>query len=101
MSFDDGLQPERTALAWRRTGLVAAVGGLALVRVAVARGSVAVAALLGGIVLVAAATLFEGIGELRARAVLARAPTLPVAATATTVVIVVLGVVGTVLLLES
>lgn len=37
---DPGLQPERTALAWQRTGLTAAVAGVLLLRTGVQTGSV-------------------------------------------------------------
>ena len=50
--IDLGLHAERTALAWRRTALGVAVGGVVALRVAgPALGPVAATALIGGIAL--------------------------------------------------
>ena len=62
--FDEGLQPERTALAWDRTGLAMIVAGALLVRdwsastpyLFAAAGGVMMA--VGGVVLIAAYTRY-------------------------------------------
>jgi uncharacterized membrane protein YidH (DUF202 family) len=60
VSGDPGLQPERTSLAWRRTGLAAATASAAMVRVAVIRDAPLVAALCAGLVVVSLGALLEG-----------------------------------------
>lgn len=65
---DPGLQPERTALAWRRTALAIAVNGGLLVRSALQSGS-AVLGLVAGLVLLAALGVF-GFGAARRNALL-------------------------------
>jgi uncharacterized membrane protein YidH (DUF202 family) len=60
VSGDPGLQPERTSLAWRRTGLAATVATLAMVRVAIVRDAPLIAALCAGLAVVGIAALVEG-----------------------------------------
>ena len=59
-THDPGLQPERTSLAWRRTGLAAATAAAAMVRVAVVRDAPLVAALCAGLVVVSLGAFLEG-----------------------------------------
>lgn len=54
---DEGLQPERTTLAWGRTGVAATTGAVVTARVAIARGSLLIAAVAGVVALSALAGL--------------------------------------------
>ncbi len=60
VSGDPGLQPERTSLAWRRTGLAAATAAAAMVRIAVLRDAPLIAALCAGLVVVSLGAFLEG-----------------------------------------
>jgi hypothetical protein len=60
VSGDPGLQPERTSLAWRRTGLAAATATAAMLRVAVVRDVPMVAALCAGVFVISLGALLEG-----------------------------------------
>lgn len=60
VSWDPGLQPERTSLAWRRTGLAAATAAAVMVRVAVVRDAPLVAALCVGLLVVSLGAFLEG-----------------------------------------
>jgi uncharacterized membrane protein YidH (DUF202 family) len=55
-----GLQPERTSLAWQRTGLAAATAALAMVRVALLRDAPAIAALCAAVAIVSVSAFLEG-----------------------------------------
>lgn len=67
MSGDPGLQPERTSLAWRRTGLAAATATAAMVRVAVLRDAPLVAALCAGVFVISLGAFLEGSAHSGAR----------------------------------
>ncbi|MPZ89271.1 MAG: DUF202 domain-containing protein [Nitriliruptorales bacterium] len=95
--WDPGLQPERTSLAWRRTSLAQVVAGFAVLRFALARGSVvavaaaAVAVVAGGLtMLLAHKTYLASTIRLRERAPV-RSGALPFIASACTAL---LGVAG-------
>src|SRR5688500_13453528 len=71
--FDPGLQPERTALAWRRTGLAVALGAVACARLLVpALGAVAVVLVVLGVALAALFLLGSAKRSRRVQAALLR-----------------------------
>ncbi|MFP4310507.1 MAG: DUF202 domain-containing protein [Nitriliruptoraceae bacterium] len=67
MSGDPGLQPERTSLAWRRTGLAAATATAAMLRLAVVRETPVIAALCAGLLVISLGALLEGSSRSAAR----------------------------------
>jgi uncharacterized membrane protein YidH (DUF202 family) len=105
VSGDPGLQPERTTLAWARTGLSSTGAALVLARVAVLRDAPALAALCACMVVVAVGAALEGTQRNAARrrwfegAVEARG--LSLVARAAVAVVVVLAATGTVLVLTT
>jgi uncharacterized membrane protein YidH (DUF202 family) len=62
-----GLQPERTSLAWQRTGLAAATASVVMVRVALLRDAPAIAALCAAVAIVAVSAFLEGSSRAAAR----------------------------------
>lgn len=76
MQRDPGLQPERTALAWRRTSMAMIVNGLLVVRAGADAGSVFLGSI-GGLVLAAGGAVAV-LGWQRRRSLLeAKSPTAP------------------------
>jgi uncharacterized membrane protein YidH (DUF202 family) len=100
-----GLQPERTSLAWRRTGLAAATASIAMVRVALLRDSPVLAALCAGVAIVSVSAFLEGSSRASGRRQRfdAADPTshLPLAARAAVSTTVALGIAGLALVLLS
>lgn len=83
---DEGAALERTALAWQRTGLAVVVAAVAVLRLAVVRGSPA------GVVVAALAVLVAATVLVRVRSVPAAPGTLLGPAPSTAASIVLLGV---------
>lgn len=59
---DEGLQPERTTLAWARTGVAATTAAIVTARVAITRGSLVIAILAGVVAVSAVAGLITTSG---------------------------------------
>lgn len=104
MTSDPGLQPERTSLAWARTGLSSTGAALVLARVAVVRDAPALAALSACLAVMALAAVVEGTQRnpaRRRRFEEASAEGLSSVARAAVLLVVALAVTGTILVLTS
>jgi uncharacterized membrane protein YidH (DUF202 family) len=105
VNADPGLQPERTSLAWARTGLSSTAAALVLARVAVLRDAPALAALCACMAVVAVGAAIEGTHHNAARRRRfegeADARGLSSVARAAVAVVVALAAAGTVLVLAS
>lgn len=69
--FDAGLQAERTALAWKRTGLAMAVNALLVIKTGIQHDR---SLLCAGVALAVVACCFVAVGELRRRSLLQGPP---------------------------
>jgi uncharacterized membrane protein YidH (DUF202 family) len=105
VSADPGLQPERTSLAWARTGLSSTAAAIVLARVAVVRDAPALAALCACMAVVAVGAAIEGTQRNAARRRgfegAAELPGLPSVARLAVAVVVVIAATGAVLVVAT